>query len=384
MRVAFVKQKYVPYGGGEGYLERLLAASVARGHETHLLTTDWPAASSSFAVHRVPFRRATRSARMRSFSAAAARAATEGGFDVVFSLDRTERQDIWRAGEGVHRVWIERRSQFEPALKAWLNPVLPGQRALLDIEEQCVRNTPVIIANSRVVEADLRRVYPALQARIEVIHNGIDLRRHSPEGRGTHRAEQRAALGMEPGRPVFLFVGSGFRRKGLLESFRALAGIPEAMLLVVGRDAAGPWRRAARRLGVEARVRFVPPMPDLVPFYHAADVLVFPSWFESFGFVGLEAMACGTPCVTTPFAGVSDFVQPGVNGELIPTPAATAELAAALRRQLERSGRKDRATEVAASVANASLENNLSRTLDLIEQVGRQDPAARERPRSRP
>jgi len=103
------------------------------------------------------------------------------------------------------------------------------------------------------------------------------------------------------------------------------------MLLIVGGDehAAGyrrALRRQAREAGVLDRVRFVEATPQerLPLFYNAADVCVAPSFYESFGLVPIEAMACGTPVVASRVGGLTGTVRHGENGFLIPWRRAEA------------------------------------------------------------
>ncbi|HNS81664.1 MAG TPA: glycosyltransferase family 4 protein [Kiritimatiellia bacterium] len=367
MKIAFVKQKYVPFGGGELYLERLAGACRDRGDEVHLITAAWPGNRvSAFTVHPVPVRNWSHASVARSFSHNLKEIIRSVGFDVVFSLDRTEQQHIWRAGEGAHPVWLDRRGEFEPAWKVRLARLSSRQRTLLKLERRCVSRTPVIIANSQMVKNDLENCYDLSGKRVEIIHNGVDFSRFSPDGREEARTQVRSRLQVNPAVPLLLFAGSGFRRKGLPELMRALRGVPDAVLLVIGRDKSAPWIRLAASLGVSGRVRFLAPSESLPELYRAADVTVFPTWFDSFGFVGLESMACGTPLVTTPFAGVSELVREGVNGAVIARPDAADELAAAIQDQVSR---KDRSRAIADSVREYSLENNIRRTLAVIDDT---------------
>ena len=371
MKIAFIKQKYVPFGGGEGYLENLMTACVRRGHEVHLVTTKWPGEElKPVTCHVVPMLKLTRATRMRSFSKAAAAAVRAGGYDASFSLDRTEHQDIWRAGEGVHGVWLDRRGLFEPGWKVQLARWSSGQRAILDLERRCVEGSAKIIANSRMVQDDLAAAYGIGPEKVALIPNGIDLRRFNPQSRAADRAAMRAELGLDESDRVILFVGSNFLRKGVRETIRALARVKDAILVVLGRDDATPWRKLAEDHGVADRVRFPGTRKDIERLYRASDVTVFATWFDSFGFVGIESLACGTPLVTTRFSGVSQALVPGVNGEIVSRPDAVDELAGALERQMSRRIDDAEAARISGTVKDYSLELNVDRTATLIESVG--------------
>lgn len=373
MNIAFVKQKQVLFGGGEGYVRRLMKGCAARGHEVHLITAFWPENDFDFPVnvHTVPINRRSRRTGLFSFAESVRECVERGNFDCVFSLERTQSHHIWRAGEGVHRKWMERRALYEPAWKTWFNRHSAGQRAYLEMEEQTVAASRVIIANSHLVKRDIEEVYPDVRARIEVIHNGVDLNRFSPHGRRAARERICQENSMPKKTPLLLFAGSNWRRKGLLEVFHALQRIQQAVLLITGRDHPASWLRYARRLGVEDRIRFLPPINEVETYYRASDVLLIPSWYDPFPNVGIEALACGTPLVTSRFSGVCELIaENGSNGAVISLPSAIDELEAGISEQMGRMEQAGRADEVRASVESFSLGRNIDETLAVVEQSG--------------
>ena len=125
----------------------------------------------------------------------------------------------------------------------------------------------------------------------------------------------RASLGFAPDVPLFLFVGSGFERKGLAVALKALARLPQGNLLVIGRDRhVARYQRLADDLGLAARVQFLGALPDVRPYYGAADALVLPTLYDPFPNVALEAMACGLPVVTSTTSGAAELIANGHNG----------------------------------------------------------------------
>lgn len=153
-------------------------------------------------------------------------------------------------------------------------------------------------------------------------------------------------------RPRLLVIGRIVERKGVGNVIEALAQLPEAELVVAGgpvRDAlsADPevvrLQELARSRGVADRVSFVgsvsrADVPDLM---RSADIVVAVPWYEPFGIVPVEAMACGRPVVGTAVGGLLDTVVPGVTGELVP-PRRPDLLAPVLRDLLTDPGRRAR------------------------------------------
>lgn len=165
----------------------------------------------------------------------------------------------------------------------------------------------------------LRGSYPHLRPRTVVIGNGVDVDRYRPPTE-TERSAARAGLGLGPEALALVFVGHEFDRKGLPLILDAMVGSPDRVhLIVVGGspDMLVRLRETAAARGLAERVHAVGRTPDPVPYFHAADVFVLPSAYESYGLVVLEAMACGLPVVVTDVGCVPDLVTPGENGVVV-------------------------------------------------------------------
>ncbi len=169
----------------------------------------------------------------------------------------------------------------------------------------------------------LARYYDADPARMVSIPCGIDTDLFRPRDRD----ECRRALDIDRDRPVLLWVGRLEKLKGVDILIDAVAQLdePDVLLLVVGGDEHGRELRAeleeqAQEAGLGGNVRFTGAVPheELPAWYSAADVCVVPSYYESFGLVAVEAMACGTPVVASRVGGLVSTVTDGVNGYLIP------------------------------------------------------------------
>ncbi len=229
-----------------------------------------------------------------------------------------------------------------------------------------------IICASQSEYETLLDQYQTPPSRIMSIPCGVDTERFRPLG----RTRARRILGLPFDSPLALFVGRLDRLKGIDILLQATAEVQtDFRLLLIGGDAKDAKHKAelqqmAADLGITDRILFLDAVPhDTIPlYYNAADVCVVPSYYESFGMVALEAMACGIPVVASRVGGLQETVRDGQTGFLVPwrSPSALAArldqllLDHALRRRLGREARsaaeRFRWSEVATQVENVYHE----------------------------
>jgi UDP-glucose:(heptosyl)LPS alpha-1,3-glucosyltransferase len=205
-----------------------------------------------------------------------------------------------------------------------------------------------IFAPSRRTLEEIVKSYGVAPARVHLVPFGLDVKRFIPVDEAT-RARMRESWQLpRPDAVAFIVVANEFVRKGVPLIIECLARLPDSVLVVAGRDDPAPMQALARKLGVDSRVRFVGTIgPEmLTAAYGAADAFVFPTAYESFGMVCIEAMSCGLPVVVTRVGGIEDYVTDGVDGILVERTvndvcAAMTRLAqdVALRRRLGDQGR---------------------------------------------
>ncbi|MCW5875891.1 MAG: glycosyltransferase [Anaerolineales bacterium] len=197
-----------------------------------------------------------------------------------------------------------------------------GERRALAAADQVVAATPA-------EQADLQWLYEVRSSQIGVIPPGVDLQHFQP----MEKAEARRRLGVAEDEALLLFVGRIEALKGIDTLIRAAhllaadgPGSTHFRVLIVGGDVEedlelmgsemSRLRNLARELGVQDQIEFLGSrsQEELPAYYAAADVLVMPSYSESFGMVALEAMACGRPVVASRVGGLAYLVRDGVTG----------------------------------------------------------------------
>jgi D-inositol-3-phosphate glycosyltransferase len=213
----------------------------------------------------------------------------------------------------------------------------------LATERQLVQSSQRILAPTPVEKQNLIKFYHAPGDKIGVVPCGVNLDLFQPRD----KQAARKMLGLDENTPTALYVGRFDPIKGIDRLLNAIAHLrrqQRVQLLIIGGD--GPetdefqeLQQLTRKLGIEDSVMFVGRIEQnrLPPYYSAADALVIPSYYESFGLVGLESLACGTPVVSTPVGAMSTLLQNGNAGKLVgaagPAPLADGIAAIFARQQ---------------------------------------------------
>ena len=178
-----------------------------------------------------------------------------------------------------------------------------------------------VIAVSHGTARELREFYGVAEERITVIPNGVDRAQFRPAADAAAKRALRERLGLPRDAFLVLFVGGDWARKGVRDAITAVAGLADAQLVVLGRGDAAGMGRFAVRAGAAGRVTFAPPSDAPHDYYAACDAFCFPSRYEAFSLVTLEAAAAGLPIVAHAINGTEELVRNGENGWLVPVGA---------------------------------------------------------------
>jgi D-inositol-3-phosphate glycosyltransferase len=202
----------------------------------------------------------------------------------------------------------------------------------LAAERELVETCDRVLAPTTRERDYLTRYYGARPEKIGVVPCGVNLELFRPMDK--KRARQQ--LGFAPEEAVVLFVGRFAPLKGIERLLAAASQLQERhrlRLVIVGGNGYGtPESQRVRRFSEVSGIQEAVTLPgrvaqeQLPPYYSAADVLVVPSYYESFGLVALEALACGTPVVATDVGAMPGILREGVNGWVVPegSPGALA------------------------------------------------------------
>nr|VFK01982.1 MAG: UDP-glucose:(heptosyl)LPS alpha-1,3-glucosyltransferase [Candidatus Kentron sp. H]VFK02098.1 MAG: UDP-glucose:(heptosyl)LPS alpha-1,3-glucosyltransferase [Candidatus Kentron sp. H]VFK05267.1 MAG: UDP-glucose:(heptosyl)LPS alpha-1,3-glucosyltransferase [Candidatus Kentron sp. H] len=226
---------------------------------------------------------------------------------LVLSLEYGPDCDIYRAGDGVHRLNVLRRYGKR---KGWmLNPwhwFAPRQ------ERKCLESAKVIVANSNLVERLLHTEYPHLAHKTTTIYNGFDPSIYKTTDRP--RSQLREALGLPSDGLMLLLSGHSFVRKGLHHAITLLDRLvhdagKEAFLVVAGKGDAGFVAEQIKKAGLTRRIHFLGSVSGIDRYYQAADFMVLPTREDPFSNACLEALACGCPVITSDQNGAAEILD---------------------------------------------------------------------------
>lgn len=338
MRLAFIKKRFSVHGGAERYLQTLIQQLRKEGNEIHIFAHQWSGEEGAI-FHKIGIVPLGSFLSVVTFNMNAKSALKKThGMDCVVSFERTTCQDIYRAGEGSHREWLTIRSGVEPFYKRLSFRINPLHLSLLALEKRLFSDTGLIVANSRMVKEQIIRHYAVPEAKITIIYNGVDLIRFTPENREMWREKVRRDLSVSAHDTLLLFVGSGFKRKGLKALISAMALIKEGDLkaLVIGGDEVSSYKRWAAQCGMGGKIVFLGAQREIEQFYAGADLFVLPTLYDPFSNATLEAMASGLPVITTRNNGAAELIENGREGFVIPDPLDVQRLADAIRHSLPR------------------------------------------------
>jgi D-inositol-3-phosphate glycosyltransferase len=190
-------------------------------------------------------------------------------------------------------------------------------------ETHLARNAQRILAGTTREKEQLMSYYGAASDSIGVVPCGVNLNLFHP----VDKLKTRRELDFDHNESLVLYVGRFAPSKGsdrLIAAMSHLRNLPHVRLLIVGGDGhhapeVQNLHKLSRELGIQENVTFVGSIDqeELPRYYNAADILVVPSRYESFGLVALESLACGTPVVATPVGAVGQILREGETGHVV-------------------------------------------------------------------
>ena len=342
LRIALVAQS-VDDATGLGRIASALATEYGRfGHSVHIVSQRCEATPGNW--HQVPNPSLTPSIGKLAFRLFEPSITVKTRASVIHAFGVGAEADVV-AAQSCHKAAVRMQARRGKDRIARRNLGI-YDRLSLDDERRLFMGPrrKRIVAVSHLVRRQILEAYNVPEEAVCIVPNGVHLSRFRRE------LKTAAPTGAERNPFVFLFVGNEFDRKGLQTIIEALPLVPgqSVEVHVAGNDNPVPYKRRAAELGVLDRLKFLGGVTTPESLFLKADAFLFPTHYEPFGMVIIEAMAAGIPVITTRAAGAVEDLTDGVHGLYLDDPCSADELSrrirtllgsASLRETLSRNGR---------------------------------------------
>lgn len=372
MKIGIILSKCHRFGSSR-YLIETIPYFASKGHEIHLFANSWdPIDHPLVFFHKTPkifasnllFREA-----FNTFSNSLIQKFHK--FDVTLAQPtRYFTPDIGEM-QFVYKAWIDYKLsagvkdnfkiKFADSWLSWM-------------EKRNVKKCKEFIALAGCVKKTMVDGYGIPDEKVTVCYSGVNLEEFHPKNKKLYTGEIRKQFGIRGDEKLILFVGNPFSRKGLDYLIKALLHIKgeKFKLLVSGKDDPQPYIELSKKLGLENKIVYnIGLTSEIRKIFAAADMFVFPTLYEPFGLVILEAMASGVPVIASEIAGAAELIDNYKDGIILKNPESVNEIGEALKYLFK----SDAKTKVMGQRAREKAENySWMRTakcmLKVLERVG--------------
>ena len=331
MKIALNIYKYLPTkGGGEGYLANFANQLAERGHEVHIYASKCESNNNKIYYHTIPSIRFPKFLKDVSFVINGLREMSKNNFDIIHVVGRALGMNIFNPHCGVEKAWLKQN---------FLSISCPVSRVLkqiagflsfrqnfilwLDRKQYTGKGVSRIIAISDMIKNDIIKYHNIEPERIDVVYNGVDLKRFNPDNKNRYRKAMREKLSLGE-ELVILYISNNFRLKGLLTLVKSLGELKKSgkdfKALIVGRSNETPYRKLAGKLDCLDNLIFLGHVGEIEKYYAASDLYVHPTFYDSCSLVTTESLASGLPVITTVYDGASGIMEDGKDGFIMEDP----------------------------------------------------------------
>jgi UDP-glucose:(heptosyl)LPS alpha-1,3-glucosyltransferase len=340
-KIYFIRSSSTLFGGAENYLTRLSKAMTIQKIDHQIIHSIFPKFLPSW-LRVLLFNLQVSLTKNNKF---------------YFSLDRITCPDIYRAGDGVHRIFLTIET------KSKLNLLHP---TYLYLESRCFKKAKYIIANSNMVKKQIIDTYNINPNKVNVIYNGIELKQINFIKSFSKLSKE---FKIKHNQSILLFVGSGFKRKGVSEFLQIFSQLKTNNIIafIIGKDNNTQYyQNLTKELNIDGQIIFTGAREDVDDFYTISDIFLFPTLYDPFSNVVLEAMNFENVVFTSQNNGASEILDEN----FVINDSDYTHIISSIDNLLS-----DRSALNAEKIKNKkkselfSIEKNLDTTLEMISQI---------------
>jgi UDP-glucose:(heptosyl)LPS alpha-1,3-glucosyltransferase len=367
MKIGFVLYDYYPFGGLQEDCLATALVTHTRGHEVHIFARTWKGEQpEGIHAHLLGKTGWSNISRNDHFFRALESELPKHQLDGVVAFSRIPNADIYFAADPCYVERVKSKS----ALFKWS----PRHRYYKALEQTIFgsANSPeTLVLTDGEIDA-FHQHYGTPREQFHLLPPGVDRNSNSEAEAANNRQELRTELGTAQDATVALFVGSGFRIKGLDRALRSLranqTSASDLEFWVVGNGKPNRFKNLAQQAGVT--VRLLGGRADTERFYDAADFLLHPAYSESAGKVLLEALTHGLPVLTTDTCGYAPHILKANAGAVIESPFSQDALNGTLKAFIQNTAERDNMSQNAlAYCAKEDLYSCHQAAAEIIEKI---------------
>ena len=328
MKIAFCLFKYSPYSGLSLDFLRILEECQKRGHDPYVFVSEWRGERPEgvqFTVLKPPkiSLKFSNHAQNEQFHNKLQAELKKQAFDVVVGFNKMPGLDLYY---GADSCYVGDKVPQYPAIYK----LTRRYKGRYSFEEAVfgVKSQTLILSLSEQQKSEYQEHYFTPNKRFHLLPPTLDASFSPITDRVTQKEKLRAELGLPINNLLLMFIGSGFRTKGLARAITALAGLPidlqqRSSLIVVGHDDdEKQYRKQADRASVSQQVLFLGgrSRQEIPKLLAAGDLMVHPAHNENTGTVLLEAIAAGLPVLATDVCGYAHHIKAAEAGIVLDSP----------------------------------------------------------------
>lgn len=373
--ILILLNKFHTLGGLEKNAWRISLALRDRGYKVFILcaSNQLSIKEKNIIFHESKTIKWPPSVRLNQFNKQAKKFQEYNDFSLVLGLDKTSWQTHIRAGNGCHKAYLKKRKKIESFFKRIFISINPYHKTILRLQKKAFENPSLkkIIVNSNMVKNEILKYFSTSEDKITVIHNGVEWNEKQNDFE-LWKIEKENFIkrnNLQENLFHFLFIGSGYKRKGLIQLINALEAIKNEkfLLTVVGKDKNQKFfKKYVMKKGLEKKVTFYPFIDNPTLFYQIADCVVIPSIYDPFANVTLEALSMGNFVITSSSNGASEILNQK-NGMIIEDIFNKTKFSQALLFAMNKKRKNKKSSEsIRNSVKDYDFSNHLNKVIKVL------------------
>lgn len=369
MKLAFCLFNYFPYGGLQRDFLRIAEACKRRGHDIQVYTQAWLGDSlPDFDVKILKGQGLQNHTRCRTFVNKLSYELRAAKCDLVIGFNKMPNLDVYYAAD----ICLQSRL----LKKNFLIKYLPRYQQMLALEKAVFargKQTKIFLIAPQQQQQFIHH-YQTEENRFFILPPGISKDRKAPPQAAKIRTQVRRRNLITQKHILLLFVGSGFRTKGLDRAIKGLAALPPSIrdrckMYIIGEDHPQFFLQLGKKLGIGERIYFLGGRRDVPDFLLAADLLIHPAIFENTGTVLLEALVAGLPVLTVDSCGYAHYIAEAKAGIVLPSPFNQNDFNAALLHMITTGFSKQWRKNALTFANQADIYSLPERAADKIEEL---------------